>query len=206
MIMSEDLILYNGPTSPFGRKCKIVTLILEIPHQEEKINIYKSRFLDEHNPLRQVPTLISGNRAIVDSDNICLYLDSISNKKSLFPEDRYWDCVTMISIANGIMENAVQRFIETSAISIKEQRSKAIERFEKKILRSIEWIENKHDEFVKEEITMDQIAVACALDYTSFRFSSEWKIKNTKLSKWLEEITKKNYMKITLPGESFKYE
>jgi len=44
MIMSEDLILYNGPTSPFGRKCKIVTLILEIPHQEEKINIYKSRF------------------------------------------------------------------------------------------------------------------------------------------------------------------
>ena len=47
MIMSEDLILYNGPTSPFGRKCKIVTLILEIPHQEEKINIYKSRFLDE---------------------------------------------------------------------------------------------------------------------------------------------------------------
>jgi hypothetical protein len=38
----------------------------------------------------------------------------------------------MISIANGIMENAVQRFIETSAISIEEQRSKAIERFEKK--------------------------------------------------------------------------
>ena len=147
--MSEDLILYNGPTSPFGRKCKIVTLILEIPHQEEKINIYKSRFLDEHNPLRQVPTLISGNRAIVDSDNICLYLDSISNKKSLFPKDRYWDCVTMISIANGIMENAVQRFIETSAIPIEEQRSKAIERFEKKILRSIEWIENKHDEFAK---------------------------------------------------------
>ena len=132
MIMSEDLILYNGPTSPFGRKCKIVTLILEIPHQEEKINIYKSRFLDEHNPLRQVPTLMSGNKAIVDSDNICLYLDSISNKESLFPQDRYWDCMTMISVANGIMENAVQRFIETSAISIAEQRSKAIERFEKK--------------------------------------------------------------------------
>ena len=206
MIMSEDLILYNGPTSPFGRKCKIVTLILEIPHQEEKINIYKSRFLDEHNPLRQVPTLISGNKAIVDSDNICLYLDSISNKKSLFPKDRYWDCMTMISVANGIMDNAVQRFIEMSAMSPKEQRVKAIERFEKKILRSIDWIEKKYDEFVVEEITMDQIAVACALDYTSFRFSSDWKLKNTKLKNWLEQITKKNYMKITLPGESFKYE
>jgi len=206
MIMSEDLILYNGPTSPFGRKCKIVTLILEIPYQEEKINIYKSRFLDEHNPLRQVPTLISGNKAIVDSDNICLYLDSISNKKSLFPKDRYWDCMTMISVANGIMDNAVQRFIEMSAMSPKEQRVKAIDRFEKKILRSIIWIEKKYDEFVVEEITMDQIAVACALDYTSFRFSSDWKLKNTKLKNWLEQITKKDYMKITLPGESFKYE
>ena len=57
--MSEDIILYNGPTSPFGRKCKIAALLLEIEHKEEKINIYKSRFLDEFNPLRQVPTPVS---------------------------------------------------------------------------------------------------------------------------------------------------
>ena len=50
--MSENIILYNGPTSPFGRKCKITALSLEIEHREEKINIYKSRFLDEFNPLR----------------------------------------------------------------------------------------------------------------------------------------------------------
>jgi glutathione S-transferase len=56
--MLENLILYNGPTSPFGRKCKVTALVLKIEHQEEKINIYKSRFLDEHNPLRQVPTLM----------------------------------------------------------------------------------------------------------------------------------------------------
>ena len=204
--MSDNLILYNGPTSPFGRKCKIVALVLEIPHEEKKINIYKSNFLDEYNPLRQVPTLMAADRAIIDSDNICLYLNSLSDTKSLFPAKRYWDCMTMISVANGVMENAVQRFIEISAIPAKEQRVKAIERVEKKILRSIEWIEKKYDEFVIEEITMDQIAVACALDYTSFRFSSEWKLKNTKLKNWLEQITKKDYMKTTLPGESFKYE
>lgn len=204
--MSDNLILYNGPTSPFGRKCKIVALILEIPHEEKKINIYKSNFLDEYNPLRQVPTLIAANKVIIDSDNICLYLNSLSDKKSLFPAKRYWDCMTMISVANGIMDNAVQRFIEMSAMSAEEQRVKAIERFEKKILRSIDWIEKKYDEFVVEEITMDQIAVACALDYTNFRFSSDWKSKNPKLKNWLEQITKKDYMKITLPGESFKYE
>ncbi len=130
--MTDEIILYNGPTSPFGRKCKIVALVLDIVHKEEKINIYKSRFLDEFNPLRQVPTLIARGRTISDSDNICLYFDSISNKKTIYPKNRYWDCMTMISVTNGIMENSVNRYIEMSAIPEGEQREKAIDRYEKK--------------------------------------------------------------------------
>tara|TARA_Y100001936_G_C16051635_1_gene658201 strand:- start:705 stop:1319 length:615 start_codon:yes stop_codon:yes gene_type:complete len=204
--MSEDIILYNGPTSPFGRKCKIAALLLDINHKEEKINIYKSQFLDEFNPLRQVPTLIVNKTMISDSDNICLYFDSISQKNSLYPKQRYWDCMAMISVANGIMENAVSRFIEISAIPENEQRPKAISRYEKKILRSIEWIEKKFDNFISNDLTMDQISVACALDYTSFRFTKDWSLSNPKLSKWLEKITENEFMKLTLPGESFKYE
>ena len=34
--MKSNLILYNGPTSPFGRKTKIISLIQEI-ELEEKI-------------------------------------------------------------------------------------------------------------------------------------------------------------------------
>ena len=204
--MSEDIILYNGPTSPFGRKCKIAALLLEIEHKEEKINIYKSRFLDEFNPLRQVPTLLVNKTTISDSDNICLYFDSISNKKSLYPKKRYWECMTMISVANGIMENAVNRFIEMSAIPKNEQRPIAISRYEKKILRSIEWIENKFEEFTSDELTMDQISVACALDYTTFRYTKDWSINCPNLNQWLERITELDFMKSTLPGVSFKYE
>ena len=204
--MSEDIILYNGPTSPFGRKCKIAALLLEIEHKEEKINIYKSRFLDEFNPLRQVPTLLVNKTTISDSDNICLYFDSISNKKSLYPKKRYWECMTMISVANGIMENAVNRFIEMSAIPENEQRPIAISRYEKKILRSIEWIENKFEEFTSDELTMDQISVACALDYTTFRYTKDWSINCRNLNQWLERITELDFMKSTLPGVSFKYE
>lgn len=204
--MNDELILYNGPTSPFGRKCKIVALILKIEHKEEKINIYKSRFLDEYNPLRQVPTLIANGKTISDSDNICLYFDQISDKKSIYPNNRYWDCMTIISVTNGIMENGVNRYIEISAIHENDQRKKAIERYEKKILRSIDWIENKFDELYSDEITMDQIAVACALDYTSFRFTENWADENPKLKNWLEKISKKDYMISTKPGESFQYE
>ena len=153
-----------------------------------------------------MPTLIAEGKAITDSDNICLYLDNLSNEKSLYPKDRYWDCMTMISVTNGIMENAVNRYIEMSAISEEEQRKKAIERYEKKILRSISWIENKFEEIFSNEITMDQIAIACALDYTSFRYTSDWGIENPKLKAWLENISENDFMKSTKPGVSFKYE
>ena len=204
--MTDIPLLYNGPTSPFGRKCKVSALVLDVAHKEEKINIYKSRFLDEFNPLRQVPTLIVGDKTITDSDNICLYFDSISKKDSIYPKDRYWESMTMISVSNGIMENAVNRYIEMSAIPELEQRHKSIERYEKKILRSIDWIERKYDEFVTDKLTIDQISVACALDYTSFRFTNAWGENNVKLKKWLENITNNDFMKSTLPGESFKYE
>ena len=69
--MTSNLILYNGPTSPFGRKCKIAANILQIPHEEKIINVYKSDFLDDFNPLRQIPTLVANDQVIADSNNIC---------------------------------------------------------------------------------------------------------------------------------------
>ena len=34
--MNNKLILYNGPTSPFGRKVKIVSIVQKIDHIEVK--------------------------------------------------------------------------------------------------------------------------------------------------------------------------
>ena len=47
--MSNKLILYNGPTSPFGRKVKVASLIQEINIEEKIINVYEANFLDKHN-------------------------------------------------------------------------------------------------------------------------------------------------------------
>ena len=74
--MTSNLILYNGPTSPFGRKTKIVSLVQEIELEERIINVYDADFLDRHNPSRKIPTLIANNLTIIDSNNICFYLYS----------------------------------------------------------------------------------------------------------------------------------
>ena len=86
--MQDQIILYNGPNSPFGRKTKVTSLVQEINLEEKIINVYEANFLDKHNPIRKIPTLVINGSAIIDSDNICLYLDSISKKNTLFPKKK----------------------------------------------------------------------------------------------------------------------
>ena len=46
---------------------------------------------------------------------------------------------------------------------------------------------------------MDQIAIACALDYTMFRFNDKWRADHPKLNKWFNIFEKKDFMKSTIP-------
>ena len=46
---------------------------------------------------------------------------------------------------------------------------------------------------------MDQIAIACALDYTSFRFTNDWKNDHSNLNKWFNIFLKNDFMESTLP-------
>jgi len=196
--MNNKLILYNGPTSPFGRKVKIVSMVHEIDLEEKIINVYEADFLDKSNPLRKIPTLLINNLSIIDSDNICLYFDSITKKKSLFPKERYWQIMSLTSLANGLMEAVLERFMEISRPE-NEQSKNYINKLEKRTLRTIKWLENNWNNYNENDLTMDQIAIACALDYTSFRFTKKWKDEYSNLYKWLNIFLKNNFMRSTLP-------
>ena len=196
--MNNKLILYNGPTSPFGRKVKIVSIVQEIDLEEKTINVYEADFLDKSNPLRKIPTLLINNLSIIDSDNICLYFDSITNKKSLFPKDLYWQIMSLTSLANGLMEAVLERFMEISRPDY-EQSKKFINKLETRTLRTINWLENNWNNYNEEYLTMDKIAIACALDYTSFRFTNKWKNDRSNLDKWFNNFLKNEFMKSTSP-------
>ena len=78
------MILYNGPTSPFGRVARVVSLELGSAVEERVIDVYSATFLDDLNPLRQIPTLVlDDGQAIHDSRVICAYLDSVSGRPTL---------------------------------------------------------------------------------------------------------------------------
>ena len=196
--MKNKIVLFNGPTSPFGRKSKITALVHEIIFEEKIIKVQEAKFLDKHNPLRKIPTLLVDNSTIIDSDNICIYLDSISNKKTLFPKKNYFNIVSMVSVANGLMESVLERRMEKIR-PINEQSENFIKKQETRIARTIKWLENNWKNYDENYLTMDQIAVACALDYTMFRFNDKWRADHPKLNKWFGIFEKKDFMKSTIP-------
>ena len=198
--MQDQIILYNGPNSPFGRKTKITSLVQEIKLEEKIINVYEADFLDKHNPIRKIPTLVVNKLAIIDSDNICLYLDTISKKNTLFPKKKYWEIMTMTSIANGLMESVLERRMEMIRPD-SEKSNNFINKQEVRITRTISWLENNWNNYNDSYLTMDQIAIACALDYTIYRFNDKWRTHNTKLNKWFSNFLEKDFMKSTLPRE-----
>ena len=196
--MQNQIILYNGPNSPFGRKTKITSLVQEIILEEKIIKVQEADFLDKHNPLRKIPTLLINGLTIIDSDNICFYLDSISKKKTLFPQNKYIEVISMTSVANGIMESVLERRMEKIRPT-NEKSENFIKKQEIRIARTIKWLENNWNNYGESYLTMDQIAVACALDYTMFRFNDKWRANHPKLNKWFSVFEKKDFMKSTIP-------
>jgi len=196
--MKNQIILYNGPNSPFGRKTKATSLVQEIILEEKIIKVQEADFLDKHNPLRKIPTLLINGLTIIDSDNICFYLDSISKKKTLFPQNKYFEIISMTSVANGLMESVLERRMEIIR-PLNEQSKNFIKKQETRIVRTIKWLENNWNNYDESYLTMDQIAVACALDYTTFRFNDKWRADHPKLNKWFSIFEKKDFMKSTIP-------
>jgi len=197
----EKLILYNGPNSPFGRKAKITAIFHKIQLEEKIIKVQESEFLDNFNPLRKIPTLvINNNQTIIDSDNICLYFDEISSIETLFKKENYWKIMSTISVANGIMESVLERRMELIRPS-NEQSKGFINKQEIRTFRTINWLEKNWDNYEK-KISMDQIAIAVALEYTKFRFTDSWSKDCQKLNEWLSDFNSNDFMKLTIPKEA----
>ncbi len=197
----EKLTLYNGPNSPFGRKAKITAIFHKIQLEEKIIKVQESEFLDNFNPLRKIPTLvINNNQTIIDSDNICLYFDEISSIETLFKKENYWQIISTISVANGIMESVLERRMELIRPS-NEQSKGFINKQEIRTYRTINWLEKNWDNYQK-KVSMDQIAIAVALEYTKFRFTDSWSKDCQKLNEWLSDFNSNDFMKLTIPKEA----
>lgn len=193
------VILYNGPTSPFGRFARVVALELGIAHEEKTIDVYAAGFLDQFNPLRQIPTLIlDDGRPIYDSRVIVAYFDSVSGRPTLFPADEGWDLHVRLALAIGLMEAGLQRRMEVIR-PVGERSAATIAKLEQRIGRAIDRMEALVSAIAATGLRGDQIATAVALEYTEFRYGKHWHHAAPNLAVWLADFARRPSMAATRP-------
>ncbi len=190
--------LYVGPTSPFSRLAAVVARELSVDVSIECINVYEAEFLDQLNPLRQIPTLVlNDGKAIYDSRVICHYFDRLTNADNLWNDDDY-AMMTRLSLALGIMETGLARYME----SLKADGIKCIStlhKYESRIHKAITKLEEDREFNFARPLAIDQLAVACALEYTDFRYNTEWRKFSPRLSDWLDIISERESLVISRP-------
>jgi len=198
--------LFYAAASPFVRKCLVsahelglrerIELVPAAPHP-----VNRDRTVVASNPLGKIPTLITGEGAVLyDSRVICEYLDALAGGR-LIPAHgpARWRVLVDQSLADGVMDAAVLVRYESAV--------------RPENLRWNDWISGQLEkvtcglaEFERgargwtERVDAGTVAVGCALGYLDFRFASlGWREKCPDTARWFERFAKRESMVATRP-------
>ncbi|MGD9536477.1 MAG: glutathione S-transferase family protein [Alphaproteobacteria bacterium] len=191
--------LYSSRGSPFARKAVVVAREHEIALDIELINVFEATFLDELNPLRMIPTLVLDDGSVLyDSQVICLYLDDIAGKPTLYPDKDRWSWQTRASLAHGLTEASVA--LRLQQVLPEAERSKTqIDRFSARLDRAIDALEAAADRLAAGALRIDQIGAACALGHVDFRHTEAWRTRCPKLAAWYDAFRQRPSLAETVP-------
>jgi len=195
------MILFNGPNTPFGRMALATALELGIDVDNKVINVFEAEFLDMINPLRQIPTLLfDDGRVMCDSRVICAYFCSLRPRRKMNPVGNSWDVQTRWWFAIGLMESAVQRVMEQRRPD-GERSLGAIRKYERQIANVVAKLETAATEICSDDVRIDRLATAVALEYLDFRIGREWRNDAPRLAQWLERETARPSLVASRPKE-----
>lgn len=201
--------LYFSPASPYVRKVLACAIELDLEHCIERLPcsvhvIRRDVDVVSHNPLGQVPTLITdGGKVLYDSRVICEYLDALAGGGRLFPvsiEHRF-DALTQQAAADGLLDAAIlgrqELTIRPPDKSWDPWRQAQLAKITSALDRMQAWSFAFGD-----RIDIGTLTTACALGYLEFRYPDlDWRSGRTALADWFQTIRSRPSMARTLPGE-----
>ncbi|BDV34320.1 glutathione S-transferase [Methylocystis iwaonis] len=185
------MILRYSPASPYARKIRIVADLVGLTAQIDVVPASTTDpddTLRSQNPLGKIPTLIlADGTALYDSRVIAEYLDHLGGGK-LFPSDpaRRFEALRLQALGDGINDAALLMRYETAMRRPELRDQEAIDLQQGKIDRALAALEATPP---VGDITIGQIAVACALGYLDLRFEGAWRAKYPKLVAWLADFS-----------------
>ena len=198
--------LVSSPTTPFGRKVRIVLLEKKIPF-ELILDVPWSpdTKVGEVNPLGKVPVLVlKDGDTLYDSRVIVEYLENVSPVGNLLPKEPGPRIAVrkIEALADGLIDAAALMFLEGKRPE--EQRSKEwTSRQETKVLRALEALSGALGErvhLVGGKFSLADIAAGCALGYLDFRFSYiDWRNAHPNLASFAARLAERTSFKETMP-------
>jgi glutathione S-transferase len=194
------LTIFNDATSPFGRKVIVAALERNVKLRETFVDLAHAEALDAHNPLRQIPTLVTASGSgVYGSMSILLYLDTLHEGAPLVSH-RDGERLALLSLADGLMEAVLTRLIESRRPEAK-QDAALLAKLEARIWRSIETLDQSRDALATQDnaLRAEQLAAAVALEYADFRFPFPWRERFAKLAEWLAPLSARGSFKATVP-------
>ncbi len=182
-------------TSPFARKIRVLLLEKDIPCElVVDIPWNADTQVPHYNPLGKVPVLLTdGGRAIYDSPIIAEYLDTIVSTPLFLPEDRRRaiEVKQLEALADGVIDACVTIFLERKRPP-ERQDMEWIDRQQGKIEHGLQALENSLKDsryLLGDQLTLGDIATACALGYLDFRFPDiDWRSEHPRLLAYAEQL------------------
>jgi glutathione S-transferase len=196
------LKLYTNAASPFARKCRVIAHMLGLKLEESRTLPMQEPEFRRINPLGKIPALILDDGSVlIDSPVICEYLNhagggSFFPTQSVWKEDaRRWKILGLQALGDGLADAAVAWVIEGRAQPVNEA-SRA--RHTAAITATLDVLERAK---LADEMTIGELAVACALGYVDFRMPDlDWKSSRPTLASWYAKIGEHPAMKATVPA------
>lgn len=202
------LKLFYSPASPFVRKVLVVAREHGIEGQIELLDsaagpVKRDQRIIVHNPSGKVPSaFLEDDTPLFDSRVICLYVDSIGDKPTLYPQDeRRFSVLTLEALGDSMLDAALlcryERIMRPGELQWDDWYDGQME----KIDSGLDDLETRWLPLMSADFHAGAIAIACTLGYLDFRFANkDWRTKHPNLSAWFENVSKRPSMQATFPS------
>ncbi|KAB2313433.1 glutathione S-transferase [Betaproteobacteria bacterium SCN2] len=199
--------LITSPTTPFGRKVRIVLLEKKIPFElVNDIPWNADTQVGTFNPLGKVPVLVlKDGETLFDSRVIVEYLEHVSPVGHLLPQDPSSRIrVRKIeALADGVTDAAALVFLEFKRPESQQSRDWML-RQQGKVFKGLEALSETLGEgqlFLGNKLTLADIAAGCCLGYLDFRFPDiKWRDAHANLAAFYEKVGARPSFRETIPA------
>ena len=199
--------LISSPTTPFGRKVRIVLLEKKIPFElTNDIPWNVDSQVGNFNPLGKVPVLeLKDGETLFDSRVIVEYLEHVSPVGQLIPSEptQRIRIRKIEALADGITDAAALIFLEFKRPQ-EQQSQDWMLRQQTKVFKGLEALSETLGEsllFNEPKLSLADIAAGCCLGYLDFRFPDiKWREAHANLAAFYDKISARPSFKETVPA------